>query len=72
MPFDYTLDFAHIDFREHPELYCIGKEGQEILPREEDPVKAESARIFYARWREAREDRKYLELMEKHREKHER
>ena len=23
--FDYSLDFKTIDFRQHPELYCIGK-----------------------------------------------
>jgi hypothetical protein len=28
MPFDYTLDFETTDFREHPELYRIGKGEQ--------------------------------------------
>src|SRR5262245_16362423 len=133
MAFDYTLDFAGIDFREHPELYRIGKGeqgvllvepykseilphwrfktpevakesadaiyrmfleyktkedfvgmdmarkflqmgytrsrryanhksgrkyeagGDEILPHEEDPVKVESAKIFYEKWQKARE-----------------
>ena len=145
----YTLDFASIDFREHPELYRIGKGeqgvllvepykseilphwrfktpevaressdeiyrmfleykakedfvgmdmarkflqmgytrsrryanhksgrkyeagGKEVLPREEDPVKAESARIFYEKWQKAREDRTYLDLKKRHREMYE-
>ncbi|MBO0952179.1 DUF4385 domain-containing protein [Fibrella forsythiae] len=37
-----------------------GAHGRAQLPRsEEDPVKAESARIFYARYLEAREDPEY-------------
>ena len=42
-----------------------------VLPREEDRVKAESARIFYERWQKAREDDKYLELRKRHREMYE-
>ena len=146
MTFDYSLDFASIDFRKHPELYRIGKGeqgvllvepykseilphwrfktpqiarrsankiykmflnykskeefvgmdmarkflqmgytrsrryanhksghkyaegGKDVLPREEDLVKAESARIFYEKWQKAREDKKYLELKKRHRE----
>lgn len=30
-PFDYDLDFASIDFHEHPELYRIGKGEQGVL-----------------------------------------
>jgi hypothetical protein len=149
LPFDYTLDFATIDFREHPELYRIGKGEQgvllvepyksellplwrfrtpevaresadalfarfqdygrqgdfvgmdmtrkflqmgytrarryanhksgrkwnadrsDVLPREEDPVKAESAAIFYELWLKAREDATYLELRERHIERYE-
>ena len=149
MRFDYSLDFASIDFRKHPELYLIGKgeqgvllvepykskilphwkfktpqiarksadkiykmfldykakeefvgmdmarkflqmgytrsrryanhksgrkyvkESKEVLPREEDAEKAESAKIFYEKWRKAREDKKYLELKKRHREMYE-
>lgn len=42
------------------------------LPRDEDPVKAEAARIFYDRYVEAREDPRYRELRRRHRERHER
>ncbi|HKY05601.1 MAG TPA: DUF4385 domain-containing protein [Blastocatellia bacterium] len=144
MTFDYSLDFSRIDFREHPELYRIGKGEQgvllvepykseilphwrfktpqiarrsarkiykmfldykrkedfvgmdmarkflqmgytrsrryanhrsgrkyaegsrEQLPREEDAVKAESARIFHEKWQKAKEDKKYLELKKRH------
>ena len=149
MKFDYSLDFANLDFRKQPELYRIGKGEQgvlsvepykseilphwkfktpelarqsagriyamfleyktqedfvgmdmarkflqmgytrsrryanhksgrkydesthEILPRAEDPIKAESARIFYEKWRLVREDQRYLELKQRHRELYE-
>jgi len=45
--------------------------GKEIVPREEDPIKAESAKLFYAKWQKAREDKKYLELKKMHREMYE-
>jgi hypothetical protein len=37
--FDYSLDFKTINFREHPELYCIGKGEQGVLLVE--PYKSE-------------------------------
>nr|WP_310419081.1 DUF4385 family protein [Chamaesiphon sp. OTE_8_metabat_110] len=37
--FDYTLDFKNIDFRQHPELYRIGKGEQGVLLIE--PYKSE-------------------------------
>src|SRR3954454_23251201 len=37
--FDYTLDFENIDFRQHPELYRIGKGEQGVLLVE--PYKSE-------------------------------
>jgi hypothetical protein len=145
MVFDYSLNFAEIDFRQNPELYRVGKGEQgvlmvepykseilphwrfktleiarisadkiyemflnykaqedfvgmdmarkflqmgytrsrryanhksgrkyakgskEVLPREEDTVKAESAKIFYEKWQQAKKDEKYLELAAKHR-----
>jgi hypothetical protein len=147
--FDYSLDFKSIDFREHPELYRVGKGEQgvllvepykseilphwqfktpaiarksankiykmfleykakddfvgmdmarkflqmgytrsrryanhrsgrkykdgskEVLVREEDAVKAESAIIFYEKWKKVREDKEYLELKKSHRELYE-
>ena len=149
MTFDYSLDFETINFREHPELYRIGKGEQgvllvepykseilphwrfktpqiarksaskiyrlfleykkagdfvgmdmarkflqmgytrsrryanhksgrkykkgtrEVLAREEDAVKAESARIFNEMWKKAREDTVYLELKKRHRDMYE-
>lgn len=38
-PFDYDLDFDAIDFREHPELYRVGKGEQGVLLVE--PYKSE-------------------------------
>ena len=31
MPFDYTLDFDSVDFRQHPELYRVGRGEQGVL-----------------------------------------
>ncbi len=39
MPFDYTLDFDHTDFRAHPELYRVGVGEQGVLLVE--PYKSE-------------------------------
>ncbi|QKZ14043.1 DUF4385 domain-containing protein [Spirosoma sp. KUDC1026] len=159
-PFDYTLDFQTIDFRQHPELYRVGKgeqgvllvqpykseivpywrfrtpeiakessekiyqlfldyktkgdfigmdmarkflqmgytrsrryanhrtgqkydgpvpddqkgrsgaHGRDQLPRDEDPVKAESARIFYGKYLEAREDPDYKQQKKSWQEKY--
>jgi len=38
-PFDYSLDFDSIDFRQHPELYRVGKGEQGVLLVE--PYKSE-------------------------------
>ncbi|MDQ3512731.1 MAG: DUF4385 domain-containing protein, partial [Chloroflexota bacterium] len=38
-PFDYSLDFATIDFRERPDLYRVGKGEQGVLSVE--PYKSE-------------------------------
>ena len=31
MPFDYTLDFTTVNFRQHPELYRVGRGEQGVL-----------------------------------------
>ncbi|MBH8577921.1 DUF4385 domain-containing protein [Nostocaceae cyanobacterium CENA369] len=155
MAFDYSLDFKNIDFRQHPELYRVGKGEQgvllvepykseilpywrfktpeiaressekiyqifldyleqddfvgadmarkfiqmgytrsrryanhksgrkykqnsqasnsqkEILPYEVDPVKAESAAIFKAKWIQAKTNEKYLQLLARHKKMYE-
>ena len=44
-----------------------GAHGRAELPRSvEDPVKAESARIFYARYEEAKNDKEYQEMAKAH------
>lgn len=50
--------------------YAEGSRKQ--LPRKKDAVKAESAKIFYEKWKKAREDKTYLELKKWHRELYER
>lgn len=47
-----------------------GAHGREQLPRDEDPVKAEAARIFYVKYREAREDADYKKLKKGWQEKY--
>lgn len=48
------------------------KEGtREVLERQEDTVKAESAKLFYEKWKKAREDKQYLEMKKQHREMYE-
>lgn len=147
--FDYSLDFKTIDFRQHPDLYRIGrgeqgvlmvepykseilphwrfktpevarqsadeiyclflgykeqkdfvgmdmarkflqmgytrsrryanhksgrkyeKDSKSVLPREEDPVKAESAKIFYEKWQIVKTDSEYLRLSDRHRKQYE-
>jgi hypothetical protein len=149
MTFDYSLDFASLDFRKRPDLYRIGKGEQgvllvepykseilshwrfktpelarksankiykmfleykaqgdfvgmdmarkflqmgytrsrryanhksgrkyakgskEVLPVEADKVKAESATIFYEKWKKAKADKRYLELKRQHQELYE-
>jgi hypothetical protein len=39
MPFDYSLDYPHLDLRAHPELYRVGKGEQGVLMVE--PYKSE-------------------------------
>jgi Domain of unknown function (DUF4385) len=142
--FDYSLDFKKINFRQHPELYRIGRGEQGVLlvqpykneilpywkfrtpeisrqsaekiyalfleykaqsdfvgmdmarkflqmgytrsrryanhksgrkyikgskvtlPRQEDPIKAESAKIFYKWWQLAKTDSEYIRLADRH------
>ena len=47
-----------------------GAHGRDQLPREEDPVKAESARLFYGKYLEAREDAEYKKLRKEWQEKY--
>ncbi|OUL36812.1 hypothetical protein BV372_05430 [Nostoc sp. T09] len=155
MPFDYSLDFQNLNFRQHPELYRVGKGEQgvllvepykseilpywrfknpeiakessekiyeiflayleqddfvgadmarkflqmgytrsrryanhksgrkyqknelesgkkkEILPYDVDPIKAESAAIFKAKWIQAKTNEKYLQLLARHKQMYE-
>ena len=49
-----------------------GAHGRSELPRsDEDPEKAESARIFYAAYQQAKDDPEYVRLKAEHKEKYE-
>jgi Domain of unknown function (DUF4385) len=52
-----------------PEAQLLAR--KEILPNEVDPVKAESAAIFKAKWIEAKTHPKYLQLLARHLQLHE-
>lgn len=45
---------------------------KDILPNQEDPVKAESAAIFKEKWMEAKTHEKYVQLLERHKSMYER
>lgn len=47
-----------------------GSHGRAELPREQDPVKARSAEIFYGRYVEARENEAYKRLKKEHQDKY--
>ena len=48
-----------------------GAHGREELPRQtEDPIKAESARIFKQKWDECRENADYLKMKDEHRQRY--
>jgi hypothetical protein len=42
------------------------KDTKIVLPREEDPIKAESAKIFYAMWQLVKTDPDYLSEIDRH------
>lgn len=44
---------------------------KDILPYDVDPIKAESAAIFKAKWLQAKTNEKYLQLMAKHKQMYE-
>jgi hypothetical protein len=46
-----------------------GAHGRKELPKETDPVKAESAAIFYEVWQKAKEDEVYRQLLKEHKER---
>jgi hypothetical protein len=49
--------------------YAAG--SKTVLPREEDPIKAQSARIFYEKWQLAKTDPDYVRLAVDHRDQDE-
>lgn len=47
-----------------------GAHGREQLPLNSDPVKAESATIFFEVWQKAKADKRYQQLLAEHKEKY--
>ena len=50
--------------------YAAG--SKTVLPREEDPLKAQAARIFYEKWQLAKTDSVYVRFAARHRDQYER
>jgi hypothetical protein len=48
-----------------------GAHGRAMLPIVADPIKAESAAIFYTKWQEAKNDTVYQQLMQAHKKLYE-
>ena len=53
-------------YANHPGGRKYAADGKTVLPRHEDPVKAEAARIFYERYVQAREDPDYRRMRAEH------
>lgn len=47
-----------------------GAHGRKQLPLEADPVKAESAAVFYTAWQKAKADKHYQALLKAHKEQY--
>ena len=71
---DMAKKFLHMGFT-RARRYANHRDGRKynedgtVIPQEPDAMtcsKAESAKIFYRRWKEAREDMKYLEMKRVH------
>ena len=73
---DMSKKFLHMGFT-RARRYANHRDGKKyaedgtIIPQEPDALtceKADSARVFYSCWKEARENEKYLEMKRQHRE----
>ena len=76
---DMAKKYLHMGFT-RARRYANHRDGKKynddgtIIPQESDALtcdKATSARIFYACWKQAREDKKYLTLKKNHKKIHE-
>lgn len=61
----------HKSGRKYKSSSTEGSQKKEILPYDVDPVKAESAAIFKAKWIQAKTNEKYLQLLAKHKQMYE-
>tara|TARA_Y100001973_G_C5192240_1_gene331751 strand:- start:1841 stop:2335 length:495 start_codon:yes stop_codon:yes gene_type:complete len=76
---DMAKKYLHMGFT-RARRYANHRDGRKysldgsILPQEPDALtceKAESAKLFYSSWKEARENKRYLEMKQEHRWKNE-
>ena len=75
---DMAKKFLHMGFT-RARRYANHRDGRKynvdgsIIPQEPDALtceKAESAKVFYKTWKEARENEKYLQMKRNHKEKY--
>ena len=73
---DMAKKFLHMGFT-RARRYANHRSGKKyaddgsVLPQESDAMtceKADSARVFYSAWKEARENERYLNLKQKHKQ----
>ena len=76
---DMAKKFLHMGFT-RARRYANHRDGKKynqdgtIIPQEPDALtceKAQSAKIFYSAWKEARENKKYLFMKSEHKKRHE-
>ena len=76
---DMAKKFLHMGFT-RARRYANHRDGKKynddgsIIPQESDALtceKAQSARIFYSAWKEAREDKRYLQMKAEHKKNYE-
>ena len=77
---DMAKKFLHMGFT-RARRYANHRDGKKynddgsIIPQEPDALtceKAQSARIFYSAWKEARENKRYLQMKAEHKKNYER
>ena len=75
---DMAKKFLHMGFT-RARRYANHRDGRKynvdgsIIPQEPDALtceKAESAKVFYKTWKEARENEKYLQMKRNHKERY--
>lgn len=61
------MDYARsCRYANHKSERKYDRSSRIILPREEDPIKAQSANIFYGKWQLVKNDLEHLAISDRH------